>query len=85
MNESGIVIKPRVVKKKASEIGEIIDGESIANVFCIISTVIIEIVMSSISQGVDVREAVVEWLRKLIDGVRDCRLDDVEMDDEIAS
>lgn len=59
------VINQKRVDEKSYEIGEILDGLTMPEVFSIIGTVIIAVVTNACSQGIDVRSTVCGWLRIL--------------------
>ena len=63
-------IDHEMVNEKARQIGEVIDGCRLKEVFYILGCVTVEIVVNAHEQGVDAKDAVVDWLRTLITNIR---------------
>ena len=69
------ILDKKLIASKVYEISQLIEGLTIPNVACIFSSIIIDIVNSARSQGVDVSDFVIEWLESVIESVE-------EIDDE---
>ena len=73
------------IDKKSYEIGEILDGLTIPEVFSIIGTVIIAVVTNAYSQGIDVRSTVCRWLRMLCKHVMGINMEVLEENKVLAN
>ena len=73
------------IDKKSYEIGEILDGLTIPEVFSIIGTVIIAVVTNACSQGIDVRSTVCGWLRMLCKHVMGINMEVLEENKVLAN
>ena len=73
------------IDKKSYEIGEILDGLTIPEVFSIIGTVIIAVVTNACSQGIDVRSTVCRWLRMLCKHVMGINMEVLEENKVLAN
>lgn len=69
------ILDKKLIASKVYEISQLIEGLTIPNVACIFSSIIVDIVNSARSQGVDVSDFVIEWLESVIESVE-------EIDDE---
>ena len=69
------ILDKKLIASKVYEISKLIEGLTIPNVACIFSSIIVDIVNSARSQGVDVSDFVIEWLESVIESVE-------EIDDE---
>lgn len=58
-----------MVEEKGRQIGEVIDGCSLQEVFYILGFVLVEVVMNARDQGFDVKEVVADWLKTLIQSI----------------
>ncbi len=56
------ILDKKLIASKVYEISQLIEGLTIPNVACIFSSIIVDIVNSARSQGVDVSDFVIEWL-----------------------
>lgn len=50
----------------AREIGKYIEGLTLPHVFCVIGTLVLEIIHNAKVQGVDVKSVVCDWLHALV-------------------
>ena len=76
-------IDEKMCKEKSFQIGEIIDGLTIPNIFCILGTVIVELVLNSRSQGFDISDFFTGWLESLIEKID--KMPDIKDDNTFAN
>lgn len=71
MKENKIEIDTKMVEEKAREIGVILDGIKLPELFAILGNVIMECIFSAVNQGYDIRGLVSDWLDMLSSNVED--------------
>ena len=82
MKQEEIQIDEEQCIEIAHEMGHHIEGFTLPQVFCILATLVLEVVRNAAAQGVDVRAVVCEWLHVLIQHVMGF---DDEDEEEIAN
>ena len=78
MKQEEIQIDEAQCLEVAHDMGHHIEGLTLPQVFCVLSTLVLEVVRNAEEQGVDVREVVCEWLHVLIQHVLGIEDDDDE-------
>ena len=71
MNNKELDIDHNMVNSKARQIGSILDGMNVPTVFCIIGTVVIELILNAKEQGYNIEHIVADWLLALIRNIRE--------------
>lgn len=77
MKQEEIQIDEAQCLEIANDMGHHIEGLTLPQVFCVLATLVLEVVRNAEEQGVDVRAVVCEWLHVLIQHVL-CIDDDEE-------
>ena len=62
-------IDEKACKERSFLVGELVDGMTIPNIFCILGTVIMELVLNARAQGYDIDGTFKGWLQSLIDRI----------------
>ena len=70
MKKNELNLDSDLINEKARQIGDLIDGLRLPEVFCILGTVVVELVLNAKQQGYIVGDVVSDWLKELSKGVR---------------